>query len=174
MTAQPIEEARAIARAVIQRVVRDAAFADALRIRPRATLIAAGMAEWALDDFIANDLGMEPERSGHLAAACQSVTCNLLSCDVAWNREQPASSAAEEDPLEAVQRRVIAKGVIQRALGDPAYAARLRADPRSTLVDAGLALEAVDDVIAHDLGMVIKPSQYRFEAWDGDGPDPAW
>lgn len=173
MTAQPIEEARAIARTVIQRVVRDEEFAEELRARPRATLIAEGMAEWALDDFIANDLGMKPEASGHLAAPCQSVTCNLLSCDVAWNREQPGS-ATPDDPLTAVQRRVIAKGVIQRALGDPAYAARLRADPRSTLVDAGLAMDAVDDVIAHDLGMAIKPSQYRFADWDESLREPGW
>lgn len=169
MSAQGIREARAIAKAVIQRVVRDAAFAQELRTRPRATLIKAGMAEWALDDFIASDLGMEPEASGHLSAACQSVTCNLLSCDVAWNRDQSENSVLPEDPLTRVQRRVIVKGVIQRALGDPAYAATLRADPRATLVDAGVAQEAVDDVIAHDLGMIARVSQYRFADWDQPG-----
>jgi hypothetical protein len=174
MTAQRIDEVRAIARSVVQRAVRDAAFAAELRNRPRATLVAAGMAEWALDDFIANDLGIAPEAAGHLAAPCVSVTCNLVSCDAAWERVHPAHGAATEDPLARAQRRVIVKGVIQRALGDPALAARLRADPRATLVDAGLAVDAVDDVIAHELGLPVRVSQYRFEDWDTApvGPDP--
>jgi hypothetical protein len=67
-----------------------------------------------------------------------------------------------------------AEAIIQRMVKDAIFAKRLRSDPRSTLVDAGLALEAVDDVIAHDLGMAIKPSQYRFASWDEPDTNVEW
>lgn len=71
MTTRRIDEARAIARTVIQRIVQDPVFAGQLRTDPRATLLATGFPEWALDDFVTYDLGIEPDVAGYVAGECQ-------------------------------------------------------------------------------------------------------
>lgn len=86
MTAQRTDEARAIARTVIQRVVQDTAYAAHLRADPRATLLNAGLPEWAVDDFMIHDLGLEPEVSGYMLEGC-AVT-SLLS----WSDEDGLTS----------------------------------------------------------------------------------
>jgi hypothetical protein len=59
------------------------------------------------------------------------------------------------------QVRVIAKGIAQRAIADPAFADRLRADPRATVLEAGLPEQVVDDFITHDLGLEAEVSGYH-------------
>lgn len=70
MTVQHIDEARAIIRAIIQRVVQDPGFAEHLRDDPRGASLAAGVPEWAVDDFIKVDLGLGPDVSGYAVDRC--------------------------------------------------------------------------------------------------------
>lgn len=89
MTAQRTDEARAIARTVIQRVVHNPAYAAHLRADPRATLLNAGLPDWAVDDFMIYDLGIEPDVSGYVLEGC-AVT-SLLS----WSDEDGLQSNQE-------------------------------------------------------------------------------
>jgi hypothetical protein len=73
MTTRDIGAARVAARDIIRRIVGDEAFANQVRDDPHATLLAAGFPEWALDDFVTHDLGIEPEVDGYLMSEC-SVT----------------------------------------------------------------------------------------------------
>lgn len=70
MNTQDAGDARAIARTVIQRVVGDSAFAESLRSDPRTTLLHAGFPDWAADDFVAHDLGLEADVAGYSMERC--------------------------------------------------------------------------------------------------------
>ena len=79
MSTQDQSQARESAKSVIQRAINDPAFADQLRSDPEETLKSAGFPEGAINDFIANDLGMEAEVSGY--RGCE-WTCIVITCDV--------------------------------------------------------------------------------------------
>jgi hypothetical protein len=69
-TQQPNEirsQVREAARNIIRRVIDDPEYAGRLRSDPRAACVAAGVPEAAVDEFLANDLGIEAEVSGYLA-----------------------------------------------------------------------------------------------------------
>lgn len=80
MTSRDVSTARSLARTVIQRVVNDAAFGDSLRRDPRATLLDAGFPDWALDDFVTHDLGLDGDVSGYSLDRC-AVTSLLWMDD---------------------------------------------------------------------------------------------
>jgi hypothetical protein len=79
METRDIASARGNARAVIQRIVQDPGFADQLRADPRSTLLAGGFPNWAIDDFLTHDLGIEPEVAGYALHNCSVTT--LLGID---------------------------------------------------------------------------------------------
>lgn len=58
------------------------------------------------------------------------------------------------------QVREAAKGIIQRAINDAAFAEQLRADPHTTVLEAGVPEAAVDDFITYDLGIEPDVSGY--------------
>lgn len=70
METRDIASARASAREIIQRIVQDATFANHLRRDPRAALLSTGFPDWAVDDFIANDLGLEADVTGYSIDRC--------------------------------------------------------------------------------------------------------
>jgi hypothetical protein len=59
-----------MARQIIRQVVQDASFAETIRHDPRKTLLDAGFPEWAVEDFIANDLGLESDVQGYSMDRC--------------------------------------------------------------------------------------------------------
>jgi hypothetical protein len=63
------------------------------------------------------------------------------------------------------QVRETAKGIIQRAIQDPAFADQLRSDPAATLQSAGLPEEVVGDFITNDLGMEAEVAGYARCGW---------
>lgn len=65
-----VSDARMIARKIIQRIVADPAFADELRSNPYETVRAAGVPEWAVNEFVVHDLGIEPDVAGYAMADC--------------------------------------------------------------------------------------------------------
>jgi hypothetical protein len=84
MSTQDQTQLRDTAKGVVQRAINDPAFAEQLRSDPRATLLDAGMPEGYVDDFMVNDLGMEPEVAGYMRAECNGVTCILITCEVTF------------------------------------------------------------------------------------------
>jgi hypothetical protein len=60
---------REAAKGIVQRAREDAAFAAHLRADPHATLIAAGLPEPAVDDFM-SEVGMEPDVTGFMNREC--------------------------------------------------------------------------------------------------------
>lgn len=81
METRDIASARGNARAIIQRIVQDPGFADQLRADPRATLLAAGFPDWAVDDFIANDLGLQSDVQGYSLDRCAVTSLLWLDDD---------------------------------------------------------------------------------------------
>lgn len=81
MSAGDIGTARNMARDIIRQVVQDEAFAERLRNDPRATLLGAGFPDWAIDDFMAYDLGLEEEVSGYQMDRCAVSVSGLLGVD---------------------------------------------------------------------------------------------
>lgn len=79
METRDVASARESAKAIIQRLVQDTGFAEHLRASPHATLLDAGLPDWAVDDFMTHDLGIEPEVAGYAVNNC-SVTL-LLGTD---------------------------------------------------------------------------------------------
>jgi hypothetical protein len=61
---------------------------------------------------------------------------------------------------DQTQLHQTAKGIVQRAINDPAFAEQLRSDPRTTLLGAGMPESAVDDFITNDLGMEAEVAGY--------------
>jgi hypothetical protein len=70
MDMHDIASARESARLIIQRVMQDEGFAGQLRQDPRGTLKGTGFPEWALDDFVTHDLGIEPDVAGYAMVEC--------------------------------------------------------------------------------------------------------
>lgn len=81
MSIQHIEEARSIARTIIQRIVHEREFTEQLRNDPHATLLGAGFPDWAVDDFIANDLGLESDVQGYSLDRCAVTSLLWLDDD---------------------------------------------------------------------------------------------
>lgn len=81
MSTSDIGTARNMARDIIRQVVQDAAFAERLRNDPRATLLDAGFPDWAIDDFMAYDLGLEDDVSGYQMDRCAISVSGLLGVD---------------------------------------------------------------------------------------------
>lgn len=81
MNTQDARDARAIARTVIQRVVGDAAFAESLRNDPRTTLISEGFPAWAVDDFVAHDLGLASDVEGYSMDRCAVTSLLWIDSD---------------------------------------------------------------------------------------------
>lgn len=71
MTDLDIAGARSSARSIVRRLVGEPAFAEHLRANPHATLLDAGLPDWAVDDFVTHDLGIEPDVSGYALSECR-------------------------------------------------------------------------------------------------------
>lgn len=59
-------QVREAARNIIRRVIDEPGFTEQLRADPRAACVAAGVPEAAVDEFLANDLGIEADVSGYM------------------------------------------------------------------------------------------------------------
>jgi hypothetical protein len=70
MSSTDVGTARAVARDIIRQVVGNDDFASRLRREPRETLLGAGLPDWAIDDFVAHDLGLDSDVEGYSMDRC--------------------------------------------------------------------------------------------------------
>lgn len=76
MDAQDLVQVRNVAKTIVRRAIKDEAFGNQLRSQPRTTVLEAGMPEQFVDDFIYNELGLEPDVGGYMIDKCV-FTCFL-------------------------------------------------------------------------------------------------
>lgn len=81
MSAADIGNARNMARDMIRQVVQDDEFASRLREDPRGTLVATGFPDWAVDDFVAYDLGLASEVEGYSLDRCAVTSLLWVDSD---------------------------------------------------------------------------------------------